>query len=193
MAAIPNIADKKTILFFTGGATHSYIRYLRNFRLVKSDGALRRTENSRAGTTRPMRLSRHSHWIRWPAGATLALLVLSAFAPSSAHASCGDYLMAGAHPVLSAANGAAKDSLPIIPAPHAPCSGPNCSGREPTLPITPPAPAPVSAEQWGCTAHVPSFQSPGFALWHVDSTMSLPIRRAYSIYHPPRLLVQCSA
>jgi len=173
---------------FTRGGKPTYSQCLRNIRLVKSDNARSRSQHSRARTTRTMRLSRRTHWIRWPAGATLALLAAILNAPSSAHASCGDYLMAGAHPAMSVATGTAPDSIPVIPAPHAPCSGPTCSGRAPLLPVTPPAPAPVSGEQWGCAVSLPALQGPGFTSCVLETDTVLPTRCPNSIYHPPRVL-----
>ena len=133
-----------------------------------------------------MQLPRRLIWNRMFAGAVLGLVALSVFAPGSVHASCGDYLTADGHLRMSAKNVSADDSLPVMPMPHAPCSGPNCSGRDSTPPLPPPAPAPVAGEQWGCDTNLPTLHEPGFASWLVDFANSLPVRRANLIYHPPR-------
>jgi len=134
-----------------------------------------------------MRLPTRSVWIRFFAGALLGLLAMSLLAPGAVHASCGDYLTGNAHQAMPTTIGTAPNSTPVIPAPHRPCSGPNCSGRDSTPPLPPPAPAPVAGDDWGCAALVPLSQVPRFASWLLDSSTSLPVRRKSSIYHPPRL------
>jgi hypothetical protein len=157
------------------------------FSTRRSYGAPDRLECRRTRTKSRMRLPKRSVWIRRPLGAVVALLAATLFAPGVVRASCGDYLTTGAHPVMPTATGAASDSMPVLPAPAAPCSGPNCSGRSPILPNIPPAPAPVSGEQWGCAVVLPAYQGPGFASWLLQTTPDLPIRCGNSIYHPPRL------
>jgi hypothetical protein len=124
-----------------------------------------------------MRLGLRTHWLSLPAVAVLAAL---AFAPGTAKAECGDYLMS---------RHAAKitDESPAKPPVPCPCKGPQCSQR-PDLPLLPPAPPPsVAPAEWATifTKLVASANDGRDFL--LDSNASDPIHRTDPIFHPPRL------
>lgn len=75
------------------------------------------------------------------AGAALsAALCLSLacgiFAPTKAHASCGDWLAGHEHEEARAQEPAGREAIPA-PSPRKPCSGPTCSRRPPAAPLAP--------------------------------------------------------
>jgi hypothetical protein len=102
----------------------------------------------------PIIMIPHSAWkiARGAAAAILTLLGSALLAPSTAHASCGDYVMIGSHhsahhsgPAASGytdSTGQADDQTPV---PR--CHGPHCSNKS----LPPAAPAPrieMTVEQW---------------------------------------------
>jgi len=127
------------------------------------------------------------------AGAGLPLLAMLLAAPS-VQATCGDYVVLGSnagHP--TGTKGMGESSMPSAghhdPAgPRAPCHGPLCSQGTP-LPLLPmpSAPTSVNAEDLGCLPE--SLPADGgnlrSHLW--DGPSPRPVRRASSVYHPPRL------
>jgi hypothetical protein len=67
-----------------------------------------------------------------------------------------------------------------------PCHGPGCN-RHPAAPVAPAVPFSVPADQWGCISRPETVGAgaPAFALR--DPGGPRPVRRASSVYHPPRL------
>jgi hypothetical protein len=113
-----------------------------------------------------------------PAALTVALAA-GMFAPSAAHAECGDYVVYtnGPH---------AKPMSDDAPRP-VPCHGPGCSQ------IPAPAPMPQPPTQVRILADEALIAAIGFASEVPDSLPSPfdnpagePIRRGSDIYHPPR-------
>jgi hypothetical protein len=124
----------------------------------------------------------------WRAALLLAAVALST--PGTASAGCGDYITypnsrPDAH---SAPMSPATDDATPAPA-KTPCQGPNCSGA-PVREFPPVPPAPVTnptkqqARHLGVT-DLPNLE-PGSAFAR-DLTSPRPIRRATSVFHPPRL------
>lgn len=131
------------------------------------------------------------------AKAVLTALVLVAFAPGSADASCSQYVQTISDlPIHQSSlaqlddagpsNGATGASLPAAPQRPRPCSGALCSGQ----PAPPSSPTQIDvprAGQWAIIAtpvqaavNDPVF-SPG------DENDLHPTHRSTSVYHPPRL------
>jgi hypothetical protein len=94
----------------------------------------------------------HSAWkiARGAVAAMLALLGSALLAPSTAHASCGDYVMIGSHHNAHHSGPAASDHTESAgtPAEQTPrCRGPHCSNNS----LPPAAPAPrieMTVERW---------------------------------------------
>jgi hypothetical protein len=133
-------------------------------------------------------------------GCRAALLLVAVVCASSGRASaeCGDYVTilspsatcsdGRAAPVLfTPVNGTAESpALPAAPR-KGPCSGPNCSGAPERQPA-PLAPVTTAGPQGKEVAQVlgSDEQSEGACTRVCDSTSSRPIRRASSVFHPPR-------
>lgn len=124
-------------------------------------------------------------------GVLAALLAGWLLAPSAARATCGDYVVVGGQhgrmedsashrPVDRTASMPAEDS-------HRPCSGPRCSRGPVPLPLTPLTLPPLTTDLWGCLPPCfrPSEPDLGARLRHAPSLV--PVPRASSVYHPPRL------
>jgi hypothetical protein len=125
----------------------------------------------------------HWQWAKRRAGWALALLLGVLAAPAAAQASCGDYVrMGGADAPRPATDG---KGMPSHPAPG-PCHGPGCD-RHPVAPLAP-VTVSVQVEDWACVLRADDSRSskPTFALR--EENTSRPVRRASSVYHPPRLL-----
>src|SRR5262245_45721010 len=114
---------------------------------------------------------------------TVLIVSAGAFAPSTAHAECGNYVVYTNGPPSSADPNPMPDHAPK----PTPCHGPGCS-QAPT-----PAPAPqappklrILADEWlsastGVASAVPnSDPSP------IESAAGKPTRRSVDVYHPPR-------
>jgi hypothetical protein len=120
--------------------------------------------------------------------AALVLAVVACASPARATAGCGDHVVvlnqnapsAGAHESL--APGGTDHPLP-----QKPCSGPNCS-RAPER-QAPAAPAPDSGPDGKDSLQAPAtFEPPdGAPSRQRDFTSPVPLRRAASIFHPPRV------
>ena len=136
-----------------------------------------------------MSLVYHHTSLRWSVGAVLTLLASAVLAPGKAHAGCGDYLMVAPTSATAQEAAPALDAQhqPTIPGNSAPCTGPSCSQRDPVPFGSPPAPAPVTGEQWGWVEHLPSLIGLKSVSWPLELTASIPIWHSDSIYHPPRL------
>jgi hypothetical protein len=121
------------------------------------------------------------------AGIGLAFVAGLCLFPSSARASCGDYLI---HPAAAKAGMQTINEHPAFPAPlkqKQPCSGPNCSGRSESMPLMPVTVPTQNVEQWGWFASSDQIQAP-------DAGMPVPVLPAvHAIHHcspperPPRL------
>ncbi len=113
--------------------------------------------------------------LTWRTAGLLALAVW--FAPTEAHAGCGD----GQVPLHAAP--AAPDPAPR---PLPPCSGPTCS----RLPLAPPAVPPVVVPSAVDDLAVLANGLPGVPSRHSrfldDDPAGHPTRTPHSIYHPPR-------
>jgi len=121
--------------------------------------------------------------------AAFVTVLEGAFAPATAEAACGDYVLIGGRSIRH------SDSLPRVmhenqasPDPAAPCrcSGPACSNGDQHLPATPPTIGASLTTDWGlavaCSA--PAAAESRFAGFDDDSR--LPRLVAASIFHPPR-------
>jgi hypothetical protein len=133
------------------------------------------------------------HWSRLTAGVALTLLAGVPLAPSTARASCGDYvLMAGSHapPRAEPMQHPIDTPRPAHPAPadkKLPCSGPLCSQR-PFVPLPAPA-APVSLTghpEWACALALPPLPRPGSLSYLPGDDPVRSVHRGASIFHPPR-------
>jgi hypothetical protein len=143
------------------------------------------SESSIAWTLTGRFMSDHGRrgWIRIGLGAALLLLASTWMAPSSAHASCGDYVSFGRKGSMQPAHElpAGKHSTPL----PKPCSGPHCS--QSSMPLTPPpSTVPVEEDRW--LAALPILLPLLCRAWLVlPTTDSLQaIHQPSSIYHPPR-------
>jgi hypothetical protein len=134
----------------------------------------------------PMRVLACRRPIAALAGAILALAA-GLIAPSTAQASCGNYVMLKGSSHGANDNGSMLNRTPLAPTDHkAPCSGPECRQGSQAPPLVPPAPPPTGVDKEGCSVALvllaefdPTFH------WLSDSS-SHPIRRVVTIYHPPR-------
>jgi hypothetical protein len=128
---------------------------------------------------------------RFGVGAALALLAGALFAPATARASCGDYVMFGSQGHGASAS---QRAMPLYadpsrahgPSPlRAPCSGPACSQQ--SMPFAPPPATPsVEEERWAFPLTFP-FLTEGHVIFLVDNAnSSQSIHRPALVYHPPR-------
>ncbi len=124
----------------------------------------------------------------------MALLVLAveAGAPSSARASCGDYVLHGKqtsptdHSLAPAAPDEATPSRQERTPPATPrCHGPSCNPGN--VPLTPPtAPLPTESKEWGSLSIVP-IANPGDARPCLPAAFRPAPRDSIDdIFHPPR-------
>ncbi|MBI1918144.1 MAG: hypothetical protein HYS12_25920 [Planctomycetes bacterium] len=116
----------------------------------------------------------------------MALLVLAA-APSSARASCGDYVVGGTaapHVALSPSTSSRHTDTPMSP-PAPRCHGPSCTPGDFPLPAPTPPP-PTRNEQWGdlCLSVLPG--DGGSCPYTLPASRFVPPDRADDIFHPPR-------
>lgn len=135
-----------------------------------------------------MHLRTGQRWGRLLAGAMLSLLASILFAPSTARASCGDYVHIGSK--------ASRDAMPApahgepMPAGHdeKPCSGPLCSNDTSHLPMSPVTRISIQVQDLGC---LPCDLLPADG-WIISSLFDapdpLPECPGTSIFHPPRPL-----
>jgi hypothetical protein len=119
----------------------------------------------------------------------LLLVVVACASPQRAAAECGDYVT-----ILNAPPGSAHHAMPASPdsgdAPaRAPCHGPNCQGApvKHYPPLAPAAPVgPQAKEQAQYLESVGDADAPP-APFDRDSSSPRPVKRASSVFHPPRL------
>jgi hypothetical protein len=126
----------------------------------------------------------------WRAALLLVAVVCAACgSPGRAAAECGDHVTILNRPTVQPTpEGTASPAagVPLAP-PMAPCSGPNCSGGSerhpaPLAPVSTAEPPGKAVAAIGGTV-----EPPGDASSRVgDLTTSRPIRRATSVFHPPR-------
>jgi hypothetical protein len=120
--------------------------------------------------------------------AALLLVAVACASPDRASAECGDHVV-----ILNAApqvnpDGRAATGVAERPAsPKAPCSGPNCS-RAPERHAPPFAPVSTSAPQGKEVVQVLDSVEPadGATTRVRDFISPRPVRRAASVFHPPR-------
>jgi len=126
-----------------------------------------------------------------------AFLAGFVFAPSAAHAECGDYVMMGGKAAhdggAKASHGAAATTTefgraaPIPQDKHAPCSGPKCSRRAPAEPVpAPPAPVRNGTENWGYATAGQDLSDADSGRLVYEFKTAHPLHRVSAIYHPPR-------
>jgi len=123
--------------------------------------------------------------------AALLLVVVACASPQRAAAECGDYVT-----ILNAPAGSTRHAMPSpadtgetrAPA-RPPCHGPNCQGA-PDRHVPPPAPvAPAGPQGKELAQHldvVDAVEAPP-ATFDRDTSSPRPVRRASSVFHPPRL------
>src|SRR5438270_582684 len=121
--------------------------------------------------------------------AALLLAAAACATPGKASASCGDYVT-----ILNGQSNSDHHATPAAPGEtptpaKPPCRGPNCSGS-PTRdapPVPPPAPVSTPAKELthnlGTLGGADGPRDP-FAR---DASSPRPVRRASSVFHPPRL------
>lgn len=120
----------------------------------------------------------------------MLFVVVVCASPQRAQAGCGDYVT-----ILSATAVAKTHAMPPVqvadgvPAPaRMPCHGPNCSGA-PTrdFPASPASPVsqPVKEQAQGLAHAIEA--DPFRGSLDLDFTSLRPVRRATSIFHPPRI------
>jgi hypothetical protein len=120
--------------------------------------------------------------------AALLLVAAACATPGRAAAECGDHVVILNGPHARANPGhAAPPAADESPAPARPCSGPNCSRRSGHHPA-PPAPVPNTGPGGKEVAPILGAVEPpdGASARFDDCTSPRPIRRASTVFHPPR-------
>lgn len=129
----------------------------------------------------------------------LAWAVLVCLTPTSAEASCGDYVMVtgnGSHhqdqgrSIGDSGTMAAhshtmtsQSGRPAVP----PCRGPHCSRRNSVPPLAPTTPLRLNVEQWAVLiSDVPASSSDEIVLPVTDPSMGFATSLVSRIYRPPR-------
>jgi len=120
--------------------------------------------------------------------AALLLVAAACASPGRADAGCGDYVTILNGPAGSAHHPMPDADHPAAPA-NAPCHGPNCSGapardNPPLAPVTPVGPQGKELAHSIGLVNVAGAQRPAFDR---DLTSPRPVRRASSVFHPPRV------
>jgi hypothetical protein len=123
--------------------------------------------------------------------AALLLVAAACASPGRASAECGDYVVVlnGQTLTHSAERPPSTSLTREAPAdPKGPCSGPNCS-RSPDHPVPPFAPAPAPGPHGKEAAQTLGSDEPAECRSsRLDDFISpRPVRRAVSIFHPPRI------
>lgn len=121
--------------------------------------------------------------------AAVVLLAFGGFAPSQAHATCGDYVMLGAHSHASSHHNASaalpgeSSELPDLPGCR--CHGATCSNGD--FPSLPPAPrvAP-GGDHWACQFAGSGWSDGRCHLLLVAKAAPRGTYRGLSIFRPPR-------
>src|SRR5262249_6353611 len=112
-------------------------------------------------------------------------------APSSARASCGDYVIVnGRGPNVTVHHGAMPAAEPgrsaPVHGPTKPCSGPTCSARQ-HVPIAPaPSSPPPPAQAWGPIGEPLDFPLPSPTARVAGDRLLPPGIIVRTIFHPPR-------
>ncbi len=130
----------------------------------------------------------------WLLPALLIGLAHSAFAPASAEAGCGDYVMIGVHGRSHAgieapsAREVELEQIDALQAPvrRLPCSGPQCSGDAPRPFGVPATPLKIVVRQWGIVedSSTPALLESRFARFENDA--GAPRLARSTVYRPPR-------
>jgi hypothetical protein len=119
--------------------------------------------------------------VRWAARVALALSLAWLLAPSEARAGCGDGLLPGG------LHGAMTPKAPTpAEAPKAPCHGPHCSAKPPSIPFTPPAPPVQHHDGWASGTPAPPLPDFGSGRLAAEGAGRQPARRPADVFHPPR-------
>src|SRR5262245_49195865 len=129
------------------------------------------------------------HRSRWPivSAPAITAVILGAvmFAPSTAHAECGSYVVY-TNPAQSAHQPA---DMPPMGEHRSPlgCHGPNCS-KVPPAPPSPQAPPTIRilADQILLVSAGDALIPPAPQTSPIDSTNDKVVRRSSDVYHPPR-------
>jgi hypothetical protein len=133
----------------------------------------------------------------WRAAMLLAAVALSS--PGRASAECGDYITVGGKSAMAhhepapdtpaTTPTAQSETRPAAPGKR-PCRGPNCSAS-PAKEFPPVPPAPSAGPQAKEHARLPETARDSGAdprdPFARDNTSPRPIRRATSVFHPPRI------
>lgn len=126
--------------------------------------------------------------VRFSTGALLALLAVPFLAPSRARAGC-DYPTHVERMSPSQSNLGAltqpRSPFPVRSSKPCPCSGPTCD-RRPFVPVAPTTVEIVKIQDWACPLRLELASSPRFSAWAIELQSPRPMRRASSIFHPPR-------
>jgi hypothetical protein len=123
------------------------------------------------------------------AGVVCALLCAWWFAPSTARASCGDYVTYRGQSSTAHGTMPMPEHHPAMPArPGAPCActGPRCS-QAPFTPVLPERLTLVRVHDLAAPMHASDGVGPEQAAHITADDAARPIRRSTSIFHPPRL------
>jgi len=125
--------------------------------------------------------------------ARVSIPVLALLLASKAQASCGDYVFRGHGGSSDAARQKTPSDLtspghelpPMPTEDPVPCSGPNCSRGSslPLAPVTTPPPGPDLWPLLDASVLLLAFD-PGVV--PVAEFPQFPVRRSFSVYHPPR-------
>jgi hypothetical protein len=126
--------------------------------------------------------------VRW-AGLSLALAVCVCGFTRRAHAGCGDYVVLGtANQHVSSPSAPLplqrNDSLPIKQ--KVPCSGPNCSRGDDTLPLAPFTVVSPAVEEWGSFSAALVMADAERHSWLTELPLLLPDRCSSPLERPPR-------
>jgi hypothetical protein len=114
----------------------------------------------------------------------LALAVGCVFAPSQAHASCGDYVHVGSDSEQSKPSDNQTPQQPKRQQP--PCHGPSCSGMPSSLPLASSPSVPVREREWAALAFPTLLPEPCPLDVPADCPGPDAVRHSGSVFHPPR-------
>jgi hypothetical protein len=130
----------------------------------------------------------------WTA-AYLALLAGVLAAPAPVRAECGDYVVrtpaaegagyTGSQPMPAGIDPSTKHAPTTPQRGRIPCHGPGCSRHSPP-PLVPVSTNPIQPDEWGTMLGRQSGAGAAPAGRLLDTAAPHPVRRASSIYHPPR-------
>lgn len=121
--------------------------------------------------------------------ALIALLAAAVFAPATAHASCGDYVMiGGGHDIDSQAFQPMTGPSERSNVPPPPCSGPECKRNSPAAPMTPPVKSnDTESRSFGALFDLALISvDSGRGLLSDELHPAVPDPALDAIFHPPR-------